>query len=248
LSEEDLILHHYGESAGDPHADAHLAECAACRASLLALRGDLEALGEGEVPERGDDYAEQVWERLRPRLQERPGRLLAFRARYSLPAAIAASLILAFLAGRHTAPPLPSPAPREVVRERVRERILLVAVGDHLERSRMVLIELMNADGGSGAVDVSAEREKAVSLVANNRLYRQTAARAGEGGVASVLDELERMLLEVANGPDRLEPDRIQAIRERIESKGLIFKIQVLGSQVRERRNLPRRAETRAVS
>ena len=34
-----------------------------------------------------------------------------------------------------------------------------------------------------------------------SRLYRQAAVRAGEPGVASVLDELERVLIEVANSP-----------------------------------------------
>ena len=34
-----------------------------------------------------------------------------------------------------------------------------------------------------------------------NRLYRQTVVRAGEPGMASLLEELERLLVEVAHRP-----------------------------------------------
>ena len=116
----------------------------------------------------------------------------------------------------------------------MRERILLVAVGEHLERSQMVLIELKNATG-NGSVDISAERDWAQELVPANRLYRQAAQRAGEPGVASVLDDLERVLVEIATSPDRLENTGLEELRQRIEAQGILFKVRVVGSQMRER-------------
>jgi hypothetical protein len=110
----------------------------------------------------------------------------------------------------------------------------LVAVGDHLQRSEMVLIELMNAEG-NGTVDISAEQGWAEELVAANRLYRQTASRSGEAGVASVLEELERMLLEIAHSPSEVSSSELEAFRQRIEARGILFKVRVIGSQVRER-------------
>jgi sensor domain CHASE-containing protein len=91
------------------------------------------------------------------------------------------------------------------------------------------------------SLDVSAEREIAQNLVANSRLYRQTAASTGEAGVASVLDDLERVLVEVANGPATLSSKEVGELRQRIESKGILFKVRVLGSQVREREKGPAR-------
>ena len=244
LSEEELILHHYGEAEDAAGAEAHLAACEACRASREALLADLRLLSDDAVPERGDDYGAAVWARLAPQLRKRP-RLLAFPARRWLaPVAMAASLLVAFLLGRHLQPPQqpgPSPAPREVVREVVRERILVVAVGDHLEKSRMVLLELSHAGDDAKKVDISAEQTWAENLLANNRLYRQTAVRAGENKVASVLDDLERLLVEVASGPSQLTHEEAQAMRKRIEAGGLLFKVKVLGSQMREReRAVPR--------
>jgi hypothetical protein len=43
------------------------------------------------------------------------------------------------------------------------------------------------------------------------------------------------VLLEVAHGPSRLSADELDGVRRRIEEGGLLFRVRVLGSQVRER-------------
>jgi hypothetical protein len=60
----------------------------------------------------------------------------------------------------------------------------------------------------------------------------------GQAGVASVLDDLERVLLEIARSPSSLPSAEFESIRERIENQGLQFRIRVLGSRVRERQRL----------
>jgi len=228
LTDEELVLHHFGE-AEDPAAVAHLAECAACRDALEALRRDLEAVPVPEPPERGADYGAQVWARLRPQLEAAPRRPAA-RRRVWAPIGLAASLVLAFLLGRHW--PHEAPAP---VSAAARERILLVAVGDHLERSEMLLVELVNAGADGQPVDISAQQQYAEELVGANRLYRQTVVRAGEPGMASLLDELERLLVEVAHRPSSMSPSDLAEIRSRIESRGLLFRVRVIETQVREK-------------
>ena len=115
----------------------------------------------------------------------------------------------------------------------VRERVLLIAVGDHLERSQMVLVELAHADT-SGELDISAERQLADDLVASNRLYRQTARQMGHANVAGLLDELERVLVEVARGPSTMTMQQLADIQQRIESQGILFKVKVIGSEIRQ--------------
>lgn len=238
LTDEELVLHHFGE-AEDPAAVAHLSECAACRAALEALRRDLEAVPVPEPPERGADYGAQVWARLRPLLEAapvvsfEPARPRAGRRemrRVWAPIGLAASLVLAFLLGRHW--PHEAAAP---VSAAARERILLVAVGDHLERSEMLLVELVNAGADGKPVDISTQQQYAEELVGANRLYRQTVVRAGEPGMASLLDELERLLVEVAHRPSSLSPSDLADIRSRIESRGLLFRVRVIETQVREK-------------
>jgi hypothetical protein len=231
LSDEDLVLHHYGEP-GRGEAAAHLEACAECRSRRDALARDLAAVSV-EVPERGERYEAELWERLAPRLdaaqvvRPRPRRLF-------VPVALAASLALAFLLGRSMSPPA-RPSPPPVASSGRQERVLMGAVEDHLERSRRVLVELAGAQAQARPLDISAEQAWAANLVANNRLYRQSAARTGEARVADVLDELERLLVEIANGPAEMGPADIRELRKRIEDRGLLFRVKALQSKMRER-------------
>jgi hypothetical protein len=239
LSEDELVLHHYGESPDTTATRGHLAGCEACRTSYEALSRVLAAVSETEVPARGPDYGRQVWEGLRGRLDPRPARVLRFPRRFVAATAIAASLVFAFLLGRAWQPAFsPTRVASEPISAPAREKILLIAVGEHLERSQMVLVELQNARAEDG-VDITSERRWASELVPANRLYRQAALRAGEPGVASVLEDLERVLVEVAASPDRLTPAAFEEIRQRIESQGILFKVRIIGSQVRERQQSP---------
>ena len=232
LTDEELVLHHFGETE-NAAVRAHLAQCDACRAALEALRRDLAVVPVPDVPERGEDYGAQVWARLQPQLTEiAPAAPARVRRRVWAPLGLAASLVLAFLLGRHWPHQPPAPAP---VSAAARERILLVAVGDHLERSEMLLVELVNAGADGKPVDISTQQQYAEELVGANRLYRQTVVRAGEPGMASLLDELERLLVEVAHRPSSLSPADLADIRSRIESRGLLFRVRVIETQVREK-------------
>jgi len=234
LSEDELVLLYYGESTAAAAAESHLTACGSCRAEWQALRAALDAVTDDTAAgdplrDRTPAELEAAWLALRPRLQT-ARRARVVRRVLLAPLAVAAALVLAFLAGRHWA--VPSPAPAAAADARVRDRILLVAVGDHLERSRMLLIELANAPGGRAA-DIGVEQGWAQELVGANRLYRQAALRAGEPAVADVLDELERLLVEVAHSPETLQPEQLAQIQKRIEARGLLFKVRVLESRMR---------------
>ena len=234
LTEEQLVLYYYGEGDGSPAVRAHLDACEACRAEYASLQRVLNVVDAAPVPERDANYGAQVWNRLQPSLRwGRPPGLSWWPARQWAAVGLAAALIVAaFLAGRYY-PKAQSPA-QTASAGQVRERILLVAVGDHLERSQTVLLELVNAQPRQ-PLDVASERERASDLVAENRLYRQTAVRTGDTRVASVLDDLEPVLLEIAHGPDRLTPEEVENLRRRIEGNGILFKVRVVGSTVRHR-------------
>ncbi|HEY2019030.1 MAG TPA: hypothetical protein VGH38_36240, partial [Bryobacteraceae bacterium] len=66
-----------------------------------------------------------------------------------------------------------------------------------------------------------------------SRLYRQTAAHSGNTAVTSVLDDLDRVLVEISHAPSRISPEELESLRQRLEAEGILFKIRVLGSTVR---------------
>ena len=112
------------------------------------------------------------------------------------------------------------------------ERVLLVAVGDYLERSQMVLIELANANP-KGPLDISAEQERAGDLVSESRLYRQTAAHTGD----TARGRRARRTRARAGGyyprALRISTRRVGKTAPAAEAEGILFKIRVLGSNVR---------------
>jgi hypothetical protein len=80
---------------------------------------------------------------------------------------------------------------------------------------------------------MSDERLRAQDLVEEGRLMRQTLAREGETSTLALLDEVERFMLEVANSPEALTPVERHALRERIGSGSLLFKVRIIESNLR---------------
>ena len=117
------------------------------------------------------------------------------------------------------------------------EKVLLVAVGDHLDRTQMVLAEIANSgDPGKGTLDISYERKLAADLVESNRLYRVSADTNGDRATAALLDDLERVLLEIAHSPSELSGSQIGELRREIEGKGLLFKVRVYQTKIQGKR------------
>lgn len=240
------MLHLLGDEADRAAIEPHLDSCAACREEIDRLRALLDTARLDEPPEPDAGFEARIWERQRAALA-RDGRLAdppsgdgsnvvrpaiwSFR-RIAAAGAVAASLVVAFLVGLYLPPP-GGPAPGDpTVEQRGGERVLLVAVGDHLERSRMVLLELVN---GPDSRDLGAERAQARRLVSDNRLYRQTARMAGETAMADVLEELERVLLELAQSPDSVGAEELEWLRQRVADGDLLFKVKVIEGSARDK-------------
>ena len=252
FTEDELILYFYGESRRAGPIDRHLGECAACAAAYRDIAATLELVGTPETPARDEQYGEQVWSRIRPHLaeQEHVGWLAWISwHRVSLAAMAATALVAVAIGGgimmRQFRAPTKAPSVA-VVEPRptadTSDRARLVAIGDHLEQSERVLLDVVNATGST--IDVSAQQALAGSLIEANRLYRDAAAQAGEGDVASLLDDLERSLLDLANGPSRLTPAQLSHAVSRLDAAALLFKIRVLSDELHERALAPAQPRT----
>ena len=250
-NEEELIAFHGGEPAKREAIATHVADCPECRAELARIDAVLAALSSLPAPDPGADYGARVWQKIAPRLSERPPlRWWQFDSssiaagwrswleprRLAALGAVAALAIVAFLAGRVTKHPEPVAVTADA--SKIRERVLVMAVGDHLGRSEMMLIELGNTEPENKKqkeVNISAERRRAEDLVEENRLYRQTALEQGDTALAGVLDELERVLLDVAHSPGEVTPAQLDEMQRRIAARGILFKVRVVGKELQQR-------------
>jgi hypothetical protein len=232
LNEEELTLAYYDEI--DAEMREHIRRCVDCQAALERVEALLRSLPPIEVPERDESYGEAVWARLQPLLPDAallPKKPAGVRRSWfnwwTMAPALATLLAVAFFAGmlaqrQRQAPGIPAAA---------RERVLLLAMSDHLDRSQILLSELVHSSYGAG--QLRGEQQQARDLVDENRLLRSTAASSGNLAQAALLDELERVLLDVANQPDGLSAAELDTLRKRIEAQSLLFKVRIVGANAR---------------
>lgn len=240
LSDEQIVLHYYGDAEDATEVERHLAACPDCRAEFARVQSTLKQIEPLEVPEPAAGFEEKTWLNLRDRLLEKGGflrRLFGAQQKWALAGAMVVLLAAAFLAGRFW--PRPGPQVAQQPPSQVNpQRVVLVAVGNHLERSQMLLVEIMNADT-KGPINFSSEQAQARDLLDSNHLYRVSSQQAGDPQVARLLDQLGRVLAEIANGPAEVSPGDLEQVRHTIQSEGLLFKVRVVGSEVNSRARRP---------
>jgi hypothetical protein len=251
LNEEQLVLHHYRDDEASSATAEHLNSCAACRGQYETLRRVLALVSDLPVPERGDDYADAVWNRLRWRLDRKK------RRTWQTLISVAAILAIAFVTGqwweaRQHRANVPGAVPggsgavalsSAPAQSAATGRLLIVVVGDHLESSERMLTELANADPKK-QFDAVSQQKRAQDLVASNRIYRQTASDRGEKRMVSILSDLEPVLIELANAPSTLTPEQVQALQRRIDAQGLLFKVRMISAQTSGGESAPPRTGT----
>ena len=243
LTEDDLILHFYGETRQPGSVHIHLAGCPTCAAEYEEIASTLTLVSTPPPLERGDLYGLEVWQRIRPLLPAPDPWWRLSRMRGNRPVLAAASLLLiaaAFATGRYwprEEPVVPAIGQFADVRPDADQRARTAAIADHLERSERVLLDLSNLEGSP--VDVSSQQTWAADLIDANRLYRDAAAQAGDAAIAGVLDDLERTLLDIAHAPAKLTPAELDDVRTRLEGAALLFKVRILSNELREREGAP---------
>lgn len=225
LTHDEQVLHYYGEmsDADEAKALAHLDACAQCRGELEQLQRVFAMVDADPLPDADRGFESRIWQRIAPEVQEatenssRPARA-GWLTGLAWGAAAAVLVLAAFVAGRFSQNPASSSVTTAVTAGE--DRVFEVELDDHLNRVETALVEFI--DNTEPSIAQGTE-----DLIAANRLYRATALSAGNTSVAEVLDELERALIEM----DAIPPDAtmdVDAVREWIDSRGLLFKLRVM--------------------
>lgn len=165
---------------------------------------------------------------------DRPARrFVGLLATAALLALVAVSVFIASRAGRSILVPagqspaiVSSSASPKDIDTPVREGLATVGMR-HLERSKLVVLGLATKDvDASTSADWEYERELATGLLNDTRLYRLAAEQRGLNSLASVMKDLELVLLQasMAEGSDRRALPQIQRL---IHKRGLVQKMDV---------------------
>ena len=237
LTDEELLLDFYGESTASDRARVrgHLEVCEECRALDRELRMVLTAVDAAPVTEPPSGFEREMWARIEPLLPVRRTWRTGWQGvmpRLAVAASVGVLMVAAFTAGRMWQRPIPD-SERAIAGRSLNERLLRAEVEDHLERSQRVLAELVNADYGIGA-PIAGDRARAADLVASGRLYRRSAEQIGDSEIGGLLEDIERVLVEVANGPADMSPGELTRLRQRIDDEDLVFRVRVVAREIRE--------------
>ena len=224
LNEEQLTLAYYGNA--DKDARRHLDACEECRRGFEQIQTELNELPEYAAPARPPGWETDVWNRLVVQLPARttPRNRFWWMLAPAVTALVAAAFFAGILMERRT---------ERGLSQEARARVLLMTTGDHLDRSERILAELTNSE--PGVTDFVEERARARRLLMENRLLRQNMAQGGHPYTVALLDELERVLLDIAHTPANPSPKELEAFQRRIESEGLLFRIRIAGANLRQK-------------
>ena len=245
LSEDELILHYYGETdaADDARVESHLGSCAECRFANQQLRQVMSLVDSAAPVEAPLGFERTAWARVQATLDEelvdgraqRAGwRAFFWFPQWALAGGVAALVLAAFVAGRVSGTDPSTASPPGPVAESEAAKVLHAEVGDHLDRTQMMLVELANADTDHADV-LAGEQGRAGDLVAANRLIRQSAEQAGDVVIVDMLEDLERVLLEIANSPADASSNDLTDLQSRITAEDLLFRLRVIASEMRQR-------------
>src|ERR1044072_749784 len=94
----------------------------------------------------------------------------------------------------------------------------------HFEKSETLLVAFRNVrlnDPGTAA-EVAYERKRAQQLVLQNMMLRREADVAGDVQNSSLLENLEPILIDISNLPDKPDKDAVRVIRQRVERKNIV--------------------------
>ncbi|TQV89358.1 hypothetical protein [Aliikangiella coralliicola] len=110
-------------------------------------------------------------------------------------------------------------------------RVMLTNVSAHLEMSDRLFTLVSNGNGD--LPEQIEERQQVIEeLVALNRLYRRIAEKSGDNQLASVLQQMESILLELNHIEKSATSSDWQNIRDRVDNADLLFKLRVTNKKL----------------
>jgi len=243
LTEEEMIGQVYGEGNWAA-VERHLDDCPECAEAFAKLQRDLAEVDQVVAPARDAQYGERVWAAIADSLpvyaREKKKRWWESGLYKGLSYATACALLVAcaFYAGQlweqHKQPGIAAVKQMPVPQQTKQQPIVVVVLGDHLDRSERFLVQLKHADLDSTAM-ASPMRDEARSLLAANKVCRKNAAQSDDKELTTALDHLDSLLADAANTPGGLNSQSIARLQDEMNREGVLFEVRVLRSRVTHR-------------
>lgn len=223
------------------HLEEHLASCARCTRELDELRSTIEALAPYAIDaalKRSDEFWKELPHAIERRLRDdaaqrtlrQPPRRIVlpwfFPPRRIVPAlggalAVVAVALLAWHLRTPVTPEADQSAILQPVLGTVSDRL-----AEYVRRSKILLVGLTNTRAPEGEpLDLSLERYRSQELLL---AAREIPRDSLDGYSAMVVEDLKRVLVEIAAPQDASEQHQIELLRHSIRQQNLVFKLRML--------------------
>jgi hypothetical protein len=243
----------YGEldSGREAGLMRHLDECRSCREEYEAMARTLVVMGAKKPADPGDEYwagyygrlerriaTEEVSEAPRRAPRRRPRAPYAIVPRWAFGAAGALALVAAgILIGRLTLPRVPGgfePIASAASRGAAATPSVIPAAGlaerttRYLDRSKVILLALVNFDGGTkdiAGLNLPRQKKMSQALVKEASGLKGDLKAAKERQLGRLVADLEMILVQIANLKSDYDLSSVEIIKAGAASKDILFQI-----------------------
>jgi Putative zinc-finger len=234
--------------------DRHLRACPVCAAEYASLEATLRIMDKRERTDPGPAFWDGYWNRLSKRMlweSIEEGRAPSLAARLLRPftrlprwsfqaAAAAALLLLGILVGSRL---IPRPEGARAIAAATPARTsapspAVVQAGDFIERSKLLLLGLVNYDPATQdpyALDLDGKKALSRTLAAEAPALRGALKEPGERRLRELVADLEVILMQIANLEAGQDLEGVDLIKQGVDQKSIFLKID-LGRMGREAR------------
>ncbi|MCI0659718.1 MAG: zf-HC2 domain-containing protein [Acidobacteria bacterium] len=111
----------------------------------------------------------------------------------------------------------------------VRNTLRNPETSEHLMQTQLLLRSFRNTstDNAEAAFDLAYEKRLSRELLSKNRLFRRSAENKEDSQATELLSQIEPLLLDIANLPDKPSQDEVLLIKELMREQKIIATLQI---------------------
>jgi len=253
IQQERFVEALYGELSGDAlqEFETHLHGCETCAAEFKRLKAMLQTMDQRTRETVDEPFFENYWERLSARMnaenlpEQKTSRLKFPKWGFQISAA-AAILLIGIIIG-HFWMSTPEQTPPPVAKQNIQREMLQARTTQYLEKSKVLLLGLVNLDTEAHdpeTIDLQRFQSVSQQLLREAGALKPVLLKSREQRLGQLVNDLEVILMQIANLESREDVRGIEIIRNGVERQGVLFKINL--EEIR--RNRPVRLEKKMPS
>ncbi|MBN1781535.1 zf-HC2 domain-containing protein [bacterium] len=225
--------------------ETHVAGCRECARAYQEYRSMLGTMRQRKQAEPDDRFMNEFWARLSPELEPSPKKHVRFRLllnpRFALPLTAAVCLFAGIWIGRSQGPVEVQTAVRSETGKKGKGMPVEMRTAQVLERSQRILLAFSNFDAQTddpAVLNLPVQKQTARSLIRETGLLKADLPGDADRKLQMLLSDLELILLQIANIEETVDMDNIEIIRDGLDKRSILFKIQ-MNTLDRSNRDIP---------